>query len=205
MAGQGALPRRVGGRPGRPVSRWPGTRWSARLLVLLLGLTGLAACIPSTSEYPVDYFNEMHYQEAYRRQEPPVLSAPDGSVPITGGEPAYTPAELARLSNPVQPSADNLARAGVLYRRNCLMCHGQQGKADGIVAGYFGGLNAPVPKPYDDPSVQAMSDGQLYGILTNGIRNEQTLVGMPAWRGLLTPEERWLLVLQIRAFQGRRP
>ncbi len=164
----------------------------------------LSACIPTTFEYPVDYFNEMHYQQSYRRQEPPVLAPPAGAVPVTGAEVLPTGPALAQLQSPIQATPENLARASVLYQRNCVYCHGPQGKADGIIAGYFKSYNVRVPLPYDDPSVVAQSDGQLYGTITNGIRDEQTLVGMPAFRNLLTSEERWLLVQQIRAFQGKR-
>jgi mono/diheme cytochrome c family protein len=180
----------------------------APVLLALLGLLlVLAGCIPSTYEYPVDYYHEMHYQEAYRRQEPPLYSVAEGAVPQTGAEPALSAAQLATVPNPItNPTQEDLAAAAQLYQRNCSVCHGPEGKGDGIIAAYFRDprYNAPAPKPYDDPTVLPKTDGELFAIVTHGLRNEETLVGMPAFRKLLSERERWLLVLQIRAFQGRQ-
>ena len=53
----------------------------AALSVLIVSMLGC-----STGTYPIDIFPEMHYQQSYKIQEPPSLSAPPGSVPISGGE-----------------------------------------------------------------------------------------------------------------------
>ena len=179
-----------------------------RALRCLLGgvALGLLAvgCIPTTYEYPVDFFNEMHYQQSYRRQEPPSVSVPVGAIPITGGEPVLPTDAYASQKNPVPRTPQSLEAAAALYQRNCLPCHGAEGKGDGIVGAIMRGYpGAPAPVDYSDPAVVALTDGQLFGVLTNGKRNEQTLQGMPAFRSLLTPEQRWSLVNQIRVLQGK--
>lgn len=187
--------RRAQGRIGRAPGRL--------LLLATIGLVAALAvgCIPSTYEYPVDFFNEMHYQQYYRAQEPPSLSPPEGAVPRVGAEPVLSSAALAQATNPLQRSPETLAAARRLYDRNCVYCHGAQGKGDGIIAGYFRSYNAPVPASFDSQAVVSQSDGQLFATITNGRRDEATLVGMPAFRNMTTEQERWLMVLQIRAFQ----
>ena len=56
----------------------------------------------------MDIFYEMHYQQTFKSQEPPSLSAPAGSV-------AWYP--------PPQSTAFNDGRH--LFTVNCSMCHGQ--------------------------------------------------------------------------------
>lgn len=173
----------------------------------LLGLVGLllVGCIPTTYEYPVDFYNEMHYQQFYRAQEPPRLSVVEGAVPREGAEVARSASELAGLTNPIATSPETLLEARGLYERNCVYCHGPEGQGNGIIAGYFQSYGAPVPKAYADPTVVAQSDGELFATITYGRRDETTLVGMPAFRKLLTERERWLLVQQIRVFQSPQP
>ncbi len=170
---------------------------------LALGLL-VVGCVPSTYEYPVDFYNEMHYQQSFRRQEPPDVVVPSGAVPITGGEPVLATAAYDNYANPIPRTPQNMAAALALYQRNCLPCHGAAGKGDGIIGNYFKGYQgAPVPADYSSAAVTALTDGQIYGVLTNGKRNEQTLQGMPSFRNLLTPDQRWELVNQVRAFQGK--
>ena len=90
-----------------------------RLKRYLLGfaiLTGLIAIGCTQGSYPVDIFYEMHYQQSYKAQEPPSLSAPEGSV-------AWFP--------PPQSTSFNSGRH--LFTVNCSMCHGQGAKGDGPV------------------------------------------------------------------------
>jgi mono/diheme cytochrome c family protein len=77
------------------------------------------------------------------------------------------------------------------------MCHGQAGKGDGILAAYFKAANQKPPADYTAESVQARSDGELFAIISNGLGQ------MPPFRDLLSYEDRWSLVYQIRTFQGK--
>jgi mono/diheme cytochrome c family protein len=168
-----------------------------RWVLLAAALLPLLAACYTTGAYPVDYFPEMHYGAAYRRQEPPRLAPPTASVPITGRERMYTLPESVALQNPVPASPDNLARAQRLYQVNCSACHGPNGRGDGVVAAWFVHEGQTPPADYTNPGVASLSDGQLYWVVTNG------LGGMPPFGSLLTPEERWLLVDFIRQVQGR--
>ena len=64
------------------------------------------ACKPGA--YPVDAFNEMHYQPSQRRLEPDRLAPPPDAVPITGAAPDYTFDEATGLQNPIVRSPQDL-------------------------------------------------------------------------------------------------
>ncbi len=178
-------------RPAAAISGWRRAAW---LLAALLPLAG--ACY-TTGMYPVDYFPEMHYSDYYKRQEPPRLLPPTNSVPTTGGEPARTIQESAGLTNPVPRTAATQARGAELYRVNCAICHGPNGRGDGKLAPYFQAAGQTPPVDYTNPGVASLSDGQLYWVVTNG------LGGMPPFGKLLTPEERWTLIHFVRGVEGR--
>ena len=75
------------------------TRGVGVLLLLALSVMALTGC--SRGSYPLDFFPEMHYNQSYKIQEPPSLSAPTGSVPVTGAEVDYTMAQARLLQNTV--------------------------------------------------------------------------------------------------------
>ena len=54
----------------------------------------------------------------------------------------------------------------------------------------------PVPDLTAETTVEK-SDGDIYGILTNGV------LVMPTFKNLLSAEDRWLLVDYVRELQGR--
>jgi mono/diheme cytochrome c family protein len=95
-----------------------------------------------------------------------------------------------RTSNP-QAASPEAWRAGLAhFKENCVMCHG----APGVDESEFGqGLNPPAPD-LTLPSMQKMSDGELFWIISNGIR----MTGMPAFSPTHKPEEVWKIVAFVR-------
>jgi cytochrome c5 len=158
----------------------------------VLGLA-LVACNPGA--YPVDIFKEMHYQPSQRRLEPERLSPPDDAVPVDGGRPDYTFSEATSLVNPVPGDPAHLARGQEVYRVNCAVCHGADGRAQTPMAQHFQRAGAVPPVDFTGARARGRTDGQLYWIVTNGLGN------MPAFRDLLSDEDVWTLVRVIRAFQ----
>ena len=75
-------------------------------------------------------------------------------------------------TNPFSKPED--IRAGLAhYKENCVDCHG----APGVEESEFGeGLNPPAPD-LTLPAVQRMRDGELFWVVSNGIR----MTGMPAF------------------------
>ena len=82
-------------------------------------------------------------------------------------------------------------RAGLAhYKENCLDCHG----APGVEESEFGqGLNPPAPD-LTLPAVQRMRDGELFWVVSNGIR----MTGMPAFSPTHKQEEIWKIVAFVR-------
>ena len=94
--------------------------------------------------------------------------------------------------NPVQPTGAVLQQALEHYADHCAACHANDGSGDTQMGRSF------YPKVPDMRSAgtQALSDGELFSIIEDGIR----LTGMPAW-GTGTPEgerDSWGLVHFIR-------
>jgi mono/diheme cytochrome c family protein len=82
-------------------------------------------------------------------------------------------------------------RAGLAhYRENCVVCHG----APGVDATEYGeGLN-PASPDLTLPRVQERPDGELFWIVSNGIRT----TGMAAFGPTHKPEEIWKIVAFLR-------
>ena len=177
-------------------------------LVSLLGLALVAAGCGqpgqspwrSTGSYPIDIFQEMHYNQTYKAQEPPRLAPPADSVPITGKELPLPElqADAASLENPLTVDAAALEHAGVLYHINCSACHGPLSRGDGYVGGLFGEYGAPQPPSFASERVGALSPGEAFWSVTKGTGF------MPPFGKLLKPEERWLLVQLLTLPAGER-
>lgn len=90
-----------------------------------------------------------------------------------------------------QAASPEVWRAGLAhFKENCVMCHG----APGVDESEFGqGLNPPAPD-LTLPSIQKMSDGELFWIVSNGVR----MSGMPAFSPTHKPEEVWKIVAFVR-------
>jgi mono/diheme cytochrome c family protein len=79
----------------------------------------------------------------------------------------------------------------------CAPCHGQGGNGDGMVhqrADALGGSWVP-PTNVNQDYLRNMPVGELFNSITNGVRN------MPAYGPQITPEDRWAIILYVRALQ----
>ena len=159
-------------------------------MTLALVLVGCGDMIPSTNTYPIDFFSEMHYSKAWTAGEPDGLNPPEGSVPITGGEVAYSFEEAADLENPFDSSAEVGQQ---IYAINCQHCHGPEGAGDGPIAAQFEFYDAPIPSNLQESD---LSDGEMFHVVTYGLNTH-----MPAFEKLLTQEERWAVVEHLRSLQ----
>jgi mono/diheme cytochrome c family protein len=92
-------------------------------------------------------------------------------------------------TNPFSKPED--IRAGLAhYKENCVDCHG----APGVEESEFGeGLNPPAPD-LTLPAVQRMRDGELFWVVSNGIR----MTGMPAFAPTHKEDEIWKIVAFVR-------
>jgi mono/diheme cytochrome c family protein len=181
------------------VSRFPPFNRAAFFLLrfsfFVLSSSLLAACNPGA--YPVDAFNEMHYQPSQRRLEPDRLAPPPDAVPVTGAAPDFTFDEATGLQNSIVRGPQTLQRAGDLYRVNCAMCHGADGHGQSVVADQFKSAGIVPPVDFASQRVQARTDGQIYWLVGHG------LGGMPPFRHLLSDDDLWTVVLFVRQVQGK--
>ena len=103
-----------------------------------------------------------------------------------------TPQAGRTRPNPVQPTGVVLQQALEHYADHCAACHANDGSGDTQMGRSF----YPRVPDMRSAGTQALSDGELFSIIEDGIR----LTGMPAW-GTGTPEgerDSWGLVHFIR-------
>jgi mono/diheme cytochrome c family protein len=103
-----------------------------------------------------------------------------------------TPRALRAMTNPVEPTPAVLQDARAHFADHCALCHANNGSGDTAIGR---SLYPRAPDMRAD-ATQALTDGELFSIIENGIR----LTGMPAW-STGTPEGEqasWALVHFIR-------
>ena len=89
------------------------------------------------------------------------------------------------------------AAAGkMLFEKNCVLCHGKEGKGDGPAAA---ALN-PKPKNFADPAVVAKSDKELFDTITKG----RPGTPMASFEKTLTEQERWDILAYVRSLGGKQ-
>jgi mono/diheme cytochrome c family protein len=99
-------------------------------------------------------------------------------------------AEKAR-KNPLTPSDAMLKAARPIYDQKCSDCHGDTGKGDGSDAMMY---DPPPANLTDAAHINRLTDGEIYFQITEGRKP------MPSFKTKLTDEQRWQLVLLVRAF-----
>ena len=181
--------------------------WSKRATLVaafvLLAVVA-AACKPgdparSTGAYPIDIFQEMHYNQSFKAGEPPRLLPPEDSYPISGGFIRVgSKAESVGLTSPHPVNAQTLTRGALLYRQNCSMCHGLTAGGDGTVGAKFEAYIGISPPAFDSARVQDLTPGEAYSSVGAGFGF------MPAFEGLLSEEDRWALIALIEAATAER-
>ena len=96
----------------------------------------------------------------------------------------------AFLRNPISRSVDSIARGRQLFQKNCAVCHGAQGRGDGVAA-------VALPQRPDDLGKLApppiFPDGVVAYRITNGVKL------MPAFKATLSENEIWDLLNFIRS------
>jgi mono/diheme cytochrome c family protein len=103
-----------------------------------------------------------------------------------------TPRGQREAQNPIPLTPELLVRARAHFADHCASCHGNDGRGRTTV-----GRNLyPKAPDMSQPATQALSDGELFSIVRNGVR----LTGMPAWGGNTADDDRetWELVRFIR-------
>jgi mono/diheme cytochrome c family protein len=177
------------------------------LAVSILGLRGTNFVTPPMDVFPEWAFPGMKYQPKYKPQRESAFFA-DGRVdrPI----PAHTVARDAlrnddalhagRAGNgeflrgfPETLALDEtfMERGHHQFQIYCAPCHGSLGDGNGITKQYGMGLTPS----YHDPRLRDMPEGEIFNTITHGKGT------MLPYADKLTPEDRWAVVLYVRALQ----
>jgi len=106
-------------------------------------------------------------------------------------EPQMTPEDAAK-KNPIAPTPEGLAEAKKLYGYHCAMCHGKDGDGKGDLAGE---MKLELHDWRDASSIEKMTDGELFWIVSNG---KGKMLGGEGDR--TTEKQRWNLVNLVRSF-----
>lgn len=108
-----------------------------------------------------------------------------------------TPVGAKGLKNPYQGTTESLAAAREHFVEHCSTCHGLDGRGDTPI-----GRNLyPKVLNMTDAETQRLTDGELFYIISNGVR----FTGMPAWGSEDSPQSIWELVAFIRRMPQLTP
>jgi thiosulfate dehydrogenase len=99
---------------------------------------------------------------------------------------ASTERHAPKITNPIQPTTENLLAGARLYRDDCAVCHGDPVHPESSLGH---GFNPPVPQFMKD--MPDMPEHENFYIIQHGIR----WTGMPAWKDLLNDRQTWQLVM----------
>ena len=177
----------------------------AVLLVASIGLN-IAARRGSVTRPPFEYFPDMARTVRYNAFEanpnftdgitlrmPPPGTIPRGLLPLSSeaATPAGTTAE-----NPFKADdAAALERGTVVFGAFCVPCHGATAAGDGLVVQ----RGFPAPPTLLRARTRAMSDAQVFEIISNGLRT------MPSHAAQISRDDRWKAILHVRTLQGEPP
>lgn len=172
--------------------------------IFLLILSGCARERPS-ERTPIHLNPNMDNQEKYQPQEPSEFYA-DGAaqrVPVPGtiargylrDDDAFyrglnSRGELLEKA-PVEVDIHFLERGRDRFDIFCSPCHSRVGDGHGILVqrGY------PPPPSFHEQRIKDVSDGHIFNVITNGLRN------MPSYKHQIPPEDRWAIIVYLRALQ----
>jgi mono/diheme cytochrome c family protein len=106
------------------------------------------------------------------------------------------PDEYAGLTNPLETDADAVEAGKAVYEANCVSCHGESGRGDGPAGASLS------PKPGDLTEVAANdSVDRIYWRVSEGGMMEPFNSSMPAWKGVLSEDERWQVVSFVKTLK----
>jgi mono/diheme cytochrome c family protein len=172
-------------RATEPARRRPFARWL--LILTFLGVPTAIGLLFTYAYLAIPLPDQMVEQFSIAYDQGPRLAAPAAAVPIQG------PALIANqpASEPLPATDDSLQRGAILFDRVCRMCHGVTGQGDGTLASFF----SPRPADLQGDTVQAMSDADIYEIISLG-RGV-----MPSQHESLLPTERWDVINFVRSLK----
>lgn len=174
-------------------------KFLALLLVLVIGVSGATYFTLNKLMFMAP-FNWMREQAKYIPQEKSTFFSDEFAMrnPVAGtvqrGLLPYKftkkPDESAELANPLEVTKANLDLGKKKFDIYCSPCHGYFAEGDSRMRGQF-----PNPPSLHSEKVRQWTDGRIFNVLTDG----QNV--MPSYSYQLTRNERWAVILYVRALQ----
>ena len=98
------------------------------------------------------------------------------------------PKEFADIENPILVNDQSLQKGKAIYFKNCVKCHGKEGKGDGVTAG-----SLRIKLPNFSRGLDLDSDGELFYKVATG-RFE-----MAPFQLILSNNEIWQSIIFVRS------
>ena len=105
-----------------------------------------------------------------------------------GSDSCSNPEAVAKMANPLKPSAESLAQGKKYFGYDCAMCHGANGNGKGDVE-----TGDKMPDFTNPGTLKDKSDGELFCSLKVGKGH------MPLERIRMSPNELWNLINYVRS------
>ncbi len=107
------------------------------------------------------------------------------------------PNKYVSIQNPLPWTEENIREGGILYTKNCAMCHGDAQDGNGLFA------RAWQPKPAnfrDTGTIAQLDENYLYWRIKEGgpglpKGSIEYRSAMPVWDGVLTDEQIWKIIM----------
>lgn len=180
------------------------------MLALWASFALLAGCAQGrpSADSPIHVNPNMDQQEKYKSQSQSAFFV-DGSAmrtPVAGtvargqlhGDVTYATGKDEKgvfiTHGPMKIDMPLLKRGQERYDIFCAPCHSRVGGGRGIMIT----RNYVPPASFHDDRIRTMPDGQLFDVITNGIRN------MPSYSAQIPEADRWAIVAYVRALQRSR-
>jgi mono/diheme cytochrome c family protein len=176
------------------------------LVVSIMGFRGRISIEPPMDVFPEWAFPGMKRQPKYEPQTSSTFFA-DGRVdrPIPARTVSRDPLRanealsgqsadgswIRGFPESIPVNAELMAHGQERYSIYCLPCHGALGDGNGITKQYGMGITPT----YHDDRLRQMAEGEIYNTITHGKNT------MLPYADKLLPEERWAVVLYVRALQ----
>ena len=172
--------------------------------VIVLIVASLVSCNRKKTDPGYVYFPDMTYSRAFETYtENPnfadnmTLRKPaDGTIPRGYVPFPYEKTEedmiLAgkELTNPFEPTDENMVRGKIVFERNCKQCHGVLGDGQGHL--YTSKRYPYPPASLINEKMQVKPQGEMYHQVTLGF-------GIMGSQGqILRPEDRWKVILYVK-------
>jgi copper transport protein len=124
---------------------------------------------------------------------PAIIAIPIGVYSIVTFTREATPG--LTLTNPFLPDETSLQIGRELFNTNCMACHGERGRGDGLAAASL----SIKPPDYGSGHLDIHTDGDIFYWIQNGVSQGSP---MPAFKDKLTDDEIWHVVNYVRRLRN---